>query len=61
MEDSKKIIIGIDVGGSTPKIVGVDDSRNLIEPMFVRATDPITSLYGAFGKFCRKISSHCPT
>ncbi len=51
MEDSKKIIIGIDVGGSTTKIVGVDDNRNLIEPMFVRATDPITSLYGAFGKF----------
>lgn len=51
MEDNKKIIIGIDVGGSTTKIVGVDDNRNLIEPMFVRATDPITSLYGAFGKF----------
>lgn len=51
MEDSKKIIIGIDVGGSTTKIVGIDRNRNLMEPMFVRATDPITSLYGAFGKF----------
>ena len=49
-------IIGIDVGGSTTKIVGFRDSENmtpdtLIDPLFVRATDPLTSLYGAFGKF----------
>lgn len=51
---SHKIIIGIDVGGSTTKIVGFDSSSGeykLINPLFVRATDPITSLYGAFGKF----------
>lgn len=51
MDESKKIIIGIDVGGSTTKIVGVDKNRNLVEPMFVRAADPVTSIYGAFGKF----------
>jgi Pantothenate kinase, acetyl-CoA regulated len=51
MDYSSKITIGIDVGGSTTKIVGVDASRNLVEPMFVRAADPVTSLYGAFGKF----------
>ena len=48
------VVIGIDVGGSTTKIVGFDkaDGKNkLIEPLFVRATDPITALYGAFGKF----------
>lgn len=47
-------VIGIDVGGSTTKIVGFDktDGQNkLITPLFVRATDPITALYGAFGKF----------
>lgn len=47
-------IIGIDVGGSTTKIVGfkIDNGkRELISPLFVRATDPITSIYGAFGKF----------
>ena len=47
-------VIGIDVGGSTTKIVGFDkaDGKNkLISPLFVRATDPITALYGAFGKF----------
>lgn len=48
------VVIGIDVGGSTTKIVGFDISGNdqkLIKPIFVRATDPITSIYGAFGKF----------
>ncbi len=53
----KKIqnVIGIDVGGSTTKIVGFKKScegeRQLISPFLVRATDPITSIYGAFGKF----------
>lgn len=51
------VVIGIDVGGSTTKIVGFDktgDKDKLIEPIFVRATDPITALYGAFGKFTDK-------
>lgn len=47
--------IGIDVGGSTTKIVGfrheASGTRTLIAPLFVRATDPLTSAYGAFGKF----------
>ena len=50
----KKIVIGIDVGGSATKIVGFDRTSGesqLIEPLFVRATDPITSVYGAFGRF----------
>ena len=47
-----KTVIGIDVGGSTTKIVGFSKKDNsLIEPIFVRATDAITSAYGAFGKF----------
>lgn len=45
------VVIGIDVGGSTTKIVGFDENGNLIPPLFVKATDPITSIYGAFGKF----------
>ncbi|MDR1560613.1 MAG: type II pantothenate kinase [Clostridiales bacterium] len=44
------IIIGIDIGGSTTKIVGVQDGA-IITPMLVRATDPVASLFGAFGKF----------
>ena len=50
----KNTIIGIDVGGSTTKIVGFqkqDGEQKLISPLFVKAGDPITSLYGAFGRF----------
>ena len=48
------VVIGIDVGGSTTKIVGFrkeNNKRELIQPQFVKANDPITSIYGAFGKF----------
>ena len=51
----KKTVIGIDVGGSTTKIVGfrfcAGKNPELIAPLFVRATDPVTSMYGAFGRF----------
>ena len=50
-----KTVIGIDVGGTTTKIVGFHKEEGkaptLVEPLFVRATDPVTSAYGAFGKF----------
>lgn len=45
------IIIGIDVGGSTTKIVGFDRDGKMISPLTVKANDPIASSYGAFGKF----------
>ena len=48
------VTLGIDIGGSTTKIVGfqkINGESRLIEPLFVRAADPLTSLYGAFGKF----------
>ncbi len=45
-----KIVIGIDVGISTTKIVGVRD-KDVIAPTRIKATDPVTSLYGAFGKY----------
>ena len=55
MSNSTKTVIGIDVGGSTTKIVGFKRDENgdnkLISPFLVRATDPLTSIYGAFGKF----------
>lgn len=44
------IIIGIDVGGSTTKIVGIN-GKEIQSPMFITATDPVTSLFGAFGKY----------
>lgn len=45
------IVIGIDVGISTTKIVGISGSKLCAKPLCIRATDPITSLYGAFGKY----------
>lgn len=48
-----KVVIGIDVGGSTTKICGFtrDGKKTLLTPQLVRADDPLTSAYGAFGKF----------
>ena len=46
-----KYTIGIDIGGSSTKIVGFDENKNLIKPILVKASDPVTSAYGAFGKF----------
>ena len=43
-------IIGIDVGGSTTKIVGFD-GKQMIHPLLVKASDQLASVYGAFGKF----------
>ena len=48
---SKEYVIGIDIGGSTTKIVGFDENKKLVAPMFVHAEDQLTSIYGAFGKF----------
>ena len=45
------IVIGIDVGISTTKIVGINEEGKVISPIRIKATDPVTSLYGAFGKY----------
>ena len=44
------MVIGIDIGGSTTKIVGFD-GQNVCSPMMVNAGDPKTSAYGALGRF----------
>ena len=44
------IVIGIDVGISTTKIVGIKKGK-VSAPIRITAADPITSLYGAFGKY----------
>ena len=44
------LTIGIDVGGSTTKIIGINGGQ-ILSPMFIKAIDPITSLFGAFGKY----------
>ena len=47
------ILIGLDIGGSTTKIVGFDGEA-LLEPLWVKANDQVASAYGAFGKFIEK-------
>ena len=44
------IVIGIDVGISTTKIVGLREGR-VLSPIRITAADQVTSLYGAFGKY----------
>ena len=45
------MVIGIDVGISTTKIVGINSDGIVVSPIRIKATDPVTSLYGAFGKY----------
>ena len=46
-----KTILGIDIGGTTTKIVGLDHTGTLLSTLRVQAEDPLTSLYGAFGSY----------
>ena len=52
------IVIGIDVGGSTTKIVGLNKGK-IQSPMFITAADPVTSLFGAFGKYIYDNGATC--
>ncbi len=45
------VILGIDIGGTTTKIVGLDPDGSLLSTLRVQAEDPLTSLYGAFGSY----------
>lgn len=47
------MIIGIDIGGSTTKIVGFENNQ-IIDYLTVKASDPIASATGALGKFVNK-------
>lgn len=45
------IIVGIDIGGSTTKIVGYTQDKKQIGTLKVNASDQITCTYGALGSF----------
>ena len=49
------VILGIDIGGSSTKIVGLRPDLSVIDMLRVKADDPLTSLYGAMGNF---LSTH---
>ena len=49
-----RTIIGIDIGGSTTKIIGFREEGGIkqwLEPLVIVANDPLTATYGAFGRF----------
>ena len=46
-----KVILGIDIGGSTTKIVGLYPDGTVQSCLRVRAEDQLTSLYGALGNY----------
>ena len=43
------VILGIDIGGSSTKIVGLHENGTVIDMLRVKAEVPLTSLYGALG------------
>lgn len=46
-----RVILGIDIGGSTTKIVGLRPDGSIISMLRVKAEDQLTSLYGALGNY----------
>lgn len=45
------VTVGVDIGGSTTKIIGFVGGEIATEPALIHASDPLTALFGAFGKF----------
>ena len=53
------VILGIDIGGSTTKIVGLRTDGSVISMLRVRAEDQVTSLYGALATISPATGSPC--
>ena len=53
------VILGIDIGGSSTKIVGLAPDLSVIDMLRVKADDPLTSLYGALGIYLPLITTNC--
>lgn len=45
------VILGIDIGGSTTKVVGLRRDGSILSMLRVHAEDQLTSLYGALGNY----------
>lgn len=45
------IIIGIDAGISSTKIIGIENGERIMAPMTVKSSDASTAIYGALGKY----------
>ena len=53
---SMKVILGIDIGGSATKIVGLRPDGQPISMLRINAEDPVTALFGSLGNFL--VSNH---
>jgi len=45
------IVIGIDAGISSVKILGIEDGKRIKSPMTIKGDDAIAKIYGALGKY----------
>ena len=45
------IIIGIDAGISSTKIIGIENGERIMAPMTVKSSDASSAIYGALGKY----------
>ncbi len=45
------IIIGIDAGISSTKIIGIENGKRIMEPLSVTGNDAVANIYGAVGKY----------
>ena len=45
------IIIGIDAGISSTKIIGIEDGKRIMTPISVSCNDTVSAIYGALGKY----------
>ena len=50
------VVLGVDIGGSATKIVGLSSINEPVGELIVKATDQITSMYGAIGHFSQKFN-----
>ena len=45
------IVIGIDTGISSTKIIGIENGKRIMAPIAVTSNDALASIYGAIGKY----------
>ena len=48
------IVIGIDAGISSTKIIGIENGKRIMTPLSITGSDATSAIYGAFGKYLLK-------
>lgn len=52
------VVLGVDIGGSTTKIVALNEKKECIATLQVKAADQITALTGESATFCTVTEYH---